>query len=52
MRNSQLDRISWRILAGLQADARLSYAEIGRRVGLSTPAAARAGPAFGGERRY
>lgn len=36
----QLDPISWNILAELQADARLSYAEIGRRVGLSTPAAA------------
>ncbi len=35
-----LDRISWRILAQLQADARLSYSELGRRVGLSTPAAA------------
>ena len=36
----QFDPISWNILAELQADARLSYAEIGRRVGLSTPAAA------------
>lgn len=36
----QLDPISWNILAELQADARLSYAEIGRRVGLSTPATA------------
>jgi Lrp/AsnC family leucine-responsive transcriptional regulator len=35
-----LDRISWRILDELQADARLSYSELGRRVGLSTPAAA------------
>lgn len=40
MLNTQLDPISWRILAELQADARLSYAEVGRRVGLSTPAAA------------
>jgi Lrp/AsnC family transcriptional regulator, leucine-responsive regulatory protein len=36
----QLDPISWKILAELQKDARLSYAEVGRRVGLSTPAAA------------
>ncbi len=40
MINAQLDQLSWKILAELQADARLSYAEIGRRVGLSTPAAA------------
>ena len=40
MLHTQLDPISWRILAELQADARLSFAEIGRRVGLSTPAAA------------
>ncbi|MCX6607115.1 MAG: Lrp/AsnC family transcriptional regulator [Acidobacteria bacterium] len=40
MINAQLDQLSWRILAKLYADARLSYAEIGRRVGLSTPAAA------------
>jgi Lrp/AsnC family transcriptional regulator, leucine-responsive regulatory protein len=36
----QLDPTSWKILAELQKDARLSYAEVGRRVGLSTPAAA------------
>lgn len=35
-----LDDIGWRILEELQQDGRLSYAEIGRRVGLSTPAAA------------
>jgi Lrp/AsnC family leucine-responsive transcriptional regulator len=35
-----LDPISWKVLAELQRDARLSYAEVGRRVGLSTPAAA------------
>jgi Lrp/AsnC family leucine-responsive transcriptional regulator len=35
-----LDQISWRILETLQADARLSFAELGRRVGLSTPAVA------------
>ena len=40
MINAQLDQLSWKILAEPQADARLSYAEIGRRVGLSTPAAA------------
>ena len=40
MIHGQLDPISWKILAELQQDARLSYAEIGRRVGLSTPAAA------------
>ena len=40
MVSGQLDPISWKILAELQADARLSYAELGRRVGLSTPAAA------------
>ena len=36
----QLDPLSWKILVELQADARLSYAELGRRVGLSTPGAA------------
>lgn len=35
-----LDEIGWRIVDELQCDGRLSYAEIGRRVGLSTPAAA------------
>ncbi|MBI4908839.1 MAG: Lrp/AsnC family transcriptional regulator [Acidobacteria bacterium] len=40
MVSEQLDRIAWKILAQLQADARLSYAELGRRVGLSTPATA------------
>ena len=33
-----LDKISWSILRELQEDARLSYAELGRRVGLTTPA--------------
>jgi Lrp/AsnC family leucine-responsive transcriptional regulator len=33
-----LDKISWNILRELQEDARLSYAELGRRVGLTTPA--------------
>ena len=35
-----LDDVAWRILAALQADARLSFSELGRRVGLSPPAAA------------
>ncbi|MBL8191925.1 MAG: Lrp/AsnC family transcriptional regulator, partial [Acidobacteria bacterium] len=33
-----LDDIGWHLLEELQADARTSYAELGRRVGLSTPA--------------
>jgi Lrp/AsnC family leucine-responsive transcriptional regulator len=33
-----LDKISWNILRELQEDARISYAELGRRVGLTTPA--------------
>ena len=37
---AKLDPISWHILETLQSDARLSYAELGRRVGLSTPAVA------------
>ncbi|MBI4892457.1 MAG: Lrp/AsnC family transcriptional regulator, partial [Acidobacteria bacterium] len=40
MPNDLLDRLSTRILAHLQRDARLSFAELGRRVGLSTPAVA------------
>jgi Lrp/AsnC family leucine-responsive transcriptional regulator len=35
-----LDDINLRVLAELQADARLSLAELGRRVGLSSPAVA------------
>lgn len=35
-----LDATAWRILEELQRDARLSFAELGRRVGLSTPATA------------
>ena len=38
--NFTLDPIDWKIVEALQDDARLPYAEIGRRVGLSTPAAA------------
>lgn len=33
-----LDEIGWRILQELQVNARLSFAELGRRVGLSLPA--------------
>jgi Lrp/AsnC family leucine-responsive transcriptional regulator len=33
-----LDALDWAILEELQENARLSYAEIGRRVGLSAPA--------------
>lgn len=32
------DEIDWKILYELQADARTSYAELGRRIGLTTPA--------------
>lgn len=35
-----LDATGWRILLALEEDARLSYSELGRRVGLSAPAAA------------
>jgi Lrp/AsnC family leucine-responsive transcriptional regulator len=35
-----LDEVNRRLLAELQADARLSLAELGRRVGLSSPAVA------------
>jgi Lrp/AsnC family leucine-responsive transcriptional regulator len=37
---AELDRISWRIIEELQQDGRLSWAELGRRVGLTTPAVA------------
>lgn len=33
-----LDQIDWKILKQLQEDARTSFAELGRRVGLTTPA--------------
>jgi Lrp/AsnC family transcriptional regulator, leucine-responsive regulatory protein len=36
----QLDSIAWKILEALQHNARLSFAELGRKVGLSTPAVA------------
>jgi Lrp/AsnC family leucine-responsive transcriptional regulator len=35
-----LDDVSWRILEELQRDARISFSELGRRVGLSSPAVA------------
>jgi Lrp/AsnC family leucine-responsive transcriptional regulator len=35
-----LDQTDWKILRELQKDARLSYNKLGRRVGLSAPAAA------------
>src|SRR5437588_3230178 len=39
LRNEKLmDRIGWRLLHELQINGRLSYAELGRRVGLTTPA--------------
>src|SRR5438477_7569392 len=37
---SILDEVNLRLLGELQADARLSVAELGRRVGLSAPAVA------------
>jgi len=37
---AELDRISWKIIEELQEDGRLSWAELGRRVGLTTPAVA------------
>lgn len=33
-----LDSVGWEILCALQQDARMSYAEIGRRIGMSAPA--------------
>ena len=39
-RSASLDDTNLRVLAELQADARLSLAELGRRVGLSSPAVA------------
>jgi len=36
----ELDAIAWRILESLQQNARVSFAELGRTVGLSTPAVA------------
>jgi Lrp/AsnC family transcriptional regulator, leucine-responsive regulatory protein len=36
----ELDAIAWKILEGLQHNARMSFAELGRMAGLSTPAVA------------
>lgn len=36
----ELDARDWQLLEALQADARLGYAELGRKVGLSAPAVA------------
>jgi Lrp/AsnC family leucine-responsive transcriptional regulator len=36
----QLDSVGWQLLRVLQEDARLSFSELGRRVGLSSPAVA------------
>ena len=33
-----MDEIDWKILKELQIDARTSFAELGRRIGLTTPA--------------
>jgi Lrp/AsnC family leucine-responsive transcriptional regulator len=35
-----LDDVSWRLLGELQERARLTYSELGRRVGLTPPAVA------------
>ncbi len=37
---AEMDRIAWKIVEELQKDGRLSWAELGRRVGLTTPAVA------------
>jgi Lrp/AsnC family leucine-responsive transcriptional regulator len=39
-KNKLLDALGWKLLIELQTDARVSFAELGRRVGLSTPAVA------------
>jgi len=36
----ELDAIAWKILEALQQNARLTFAELGRKIGLSTPAVA------------
>lgn len=35
---TEIDGINWKILSELQRDARITFAELGRRVGLTTPA--------------
>ena len=37
---AELDHIAWKIIEELQQNARISWAELGRRVGLTTPAVA------------
>jgi Lrp/AsnC family leucine-responsive transcriptional regulator len=39
-KEKHLDPLGWKMIMELQKDARISFAELGRRVGLSTPAAA------------
>ena len=39
-KGKHLDPLGWKMLIELQKDARISFAELGRRVGLSTPAVA------------
>jgi Lrp/AsnC family leucine-responsive transcriptional regulator len=39
-KEKHLDPLGWKMLIELQKDGRISFAELGRRVGLSTPAAA------------
>lgn len=36
----EIDEIAWKVLEALQQNARLSFAELGRKIGLSTPAVA------------
>jgi Lrp/AsnC family transcriptional regulator, leucine-responsive regulatory protein len=36
----ELDAIAWKIIESLQRNARVTFAELGRKVGLSTPAVA------------
>jgi Lrp/AsnC family leucine-responsive transcriptional regulator len=38
--NGKLDGVDWKLLQALQENARLSFAELGRRIGLSPPAVA------------
>jgi Lrp/AsnC family leucine-responsive transcriptional regulator len=37
---ARIDRVDWQLLIELQQNARLSYTELGRRVGLTAPAVA------------
>lgn len=38
LKSKMIDEIDWKILLELQKDARTSYAELSRRIGLTTPA--------------